>query len=108
MAVVDYTPGDGLLSGIFALVAFFLLGMLPVSLYYEAMRVANETDWSPRHKLYAIGGLLPGFNAFVAGFYLFRRKRAYERAQTQEIGESSSIDVESADESRDRITERSE
>lgn len=82
--------------------------LFPPALYYEGERTERETDWSPRRKLYAIAGAVPFINALAGGIYLFRRKRAYKRAQPQEIASSSSIDVESTGESRDRITERSE
>jgi hypothetical protein len=82
--------------------------LFPPALYYEGERTERETDWSPRRKLYAIAGAVPFINALAGGVYLFRRKRAYKRARSHEVGSSSSIDVESAGESSDSITERSE
>lgn len=64
-------------AGAFLLVAavFWIAG--PLALWYDAEVVSNNTNWSPRRKLYLIGVILPGYiRVSVIGYYLFNRWRA--------------------------------
>jgi len=108
LAQIGYSGSGGTLDGIFGLAAIIGWVMMPPALYYEGERVANETDWSPYKTLYAAAAAIPFLNALIGVIYLYRRKNAYERAQPQRIDDSSSVDIESAGESREPITERSE
>ncbi|EMA45496.1 restriction endonuclease [Halococcus saccharolyticus] len=108
LGIAGYSGSGGTLDGIFGLVSIITWVVMPPGLYYEAQRVAGETDWTPYKTLYAATAVIPFLNALIGGIYLYRRKNAYERARPQGIEESGSFSVESADDSRESITERSE
>ncbi|MFC6965102.1 restriction endonuclease [Halocatena marina] len=59
--------------------------VFPFALYYEAARMAQATEWSPRGMLYAIGGVIPFVNAIVGGYYLFRRRQTCLAEENEEL-----------------------
>lgn len=73
---------SGIVGSVVAIAAVNCWIMLPLSLYHEASRVDETTDWSPSRTLYAIGGAIPFLNAVVGGAYLYRRRHAYQQRQT--------------------------
>lgn len=99
LAQVGYSGGGGTLDGIFGLAAIICWVLFPPSLYYEAKRVAEDTDWSPHGTLYAVASVIPFLNALMGGIYLFRRRKAYQRAESviEELGESNGVGAESSE-----------
>jgi hypothetical protein len=51
----------------------------PFAFYHEAGRVAEETEWDPYRRLYAIASVLPFLVVVTGGIYLYRRHQAYAR-----------------------------
>jgi restriction system protein len=108
LGLIGYSGSGGTLDATVGVLAIVMWVAMPPALYYEGKRVGRGTDWTPYKTLYAVAAAVPFLNALSGGIYLFRRKRAYDRRQPQRVDESSSIDVESADESREPISERTE
>ena len=77
LGAIDFS-GGGVLGGILSIAAFVSWGLSPAGFYYEGGRVAEETNWSPYRRLFALVALFPFAIPPAGVVYLYLRKRAYE------------------------------